>query len=84
LSAYPRSNSSNGSTADPTIPFEALHHRHKSGPSRARRADSIRIIHLFRREGGWSSDDMARHYGASAAAERAQHAQLRIGIGDDV
>jgi len=27
---------------------------------------------------------MARHYGASAAAERAQHAQLRIGIGDDV
>jgi integrase/recombinase XerC len=33
---------------------------------------------------GWSSDDMARHYGASAAAERAQQAQLRIAIGDDV
>jgi integrase/recombinase XerC len=33
---------------------------------------------------GWSSDDMARHYGASAAAERAQQAQLRMGIGEDV
>jgi integrase/recombinase XerC len=30
---------------------------------------------------GWSSDDMPRRYGASAAAERAQqvHARLRIG-----
>jgi site-specific recombinase XerD len=33
---------------------------------------------------GWSSDDMARHYGASAAAERAQAAQVRMGIGEDV
>jgi site-specific recombinase XerD len=31
---------------------------------------------------GWSSEDMARHYGASAAAERAQHTQRRLGIGE--
>jgi integrase/recombinase XerC len=33
---------------------------------------------------GWSSDEMARHYGASAAAERALHSQTRIGIGENV
>ncbi|MEU6265543.1 tyrosine-type recombinase/integrase [Saccharopolyspora shandongensis] len=33
---------------------------------------------------GWSSDAMPRHYGASAAAERAQEIQVRMGIGDDV
>ncbi|WP_406690503.1 tyrosine-type recombinase/integrase [Saccharopolyspora sp. ID03-671] len=33
---------------------------------------------------GWSSDAMARHYGASAAAERAQETQSRMRIGDDV
>ncbi|MEU6265542.1 tyrosine-type recombinase/integrase [Saccharopolyspora shandongensis] len=33
---------------------------------------------------GWSSDAMARHYGASAAAERAQETQLRMGIGENV
>lgn len=33
---------------------------------------------------GWNSDDMPRHYGASAAAERAQEVQARMGIGDDV
>lgn len=33
---------------------------------------------------GWSSDAMPRHYGASAAAERAQESQVRMGIGDDV
>jgi integrase len=33
---------------------------------------------------GWSSDEMARHYGASAAAERAQETQARLRIGDDV
>jgi site-specific recombinase XerD len=31
---------------------------------------------------GWSSDDMVRHYGASAAAERAQENQQRLGIGE--
>ncbi len=31
---------------------------------------------------GWSSDAMPRHYGASAAAERAQEVQRRMGIGD--
>jgi site-specific recombinase XerD len=31
---------------------------------------------------GWSSDDMPRHYGASAAAERAQETQQRLGIGE--
>ncbi|RKT69342.1 site-specific recombinase XerD [Saccharothrix variisporea] len=33
---------------------------------------------------GWSSEDMPRHYGASAAAERAQETQLRMGIGENV
>ncbi|GAA3357950.1 tyrosine-type recombinase/integrase [Saccharopolyspora gregorii] len=33
---------------------------------------------------GWSSDAMPRHYGASAAAERAQETQQRMGIGDHV
>ena len=27
---------------------------------------------------GWTSDDMPRHYGASAAAERAQQTQPRL------
>jgi integrase/recombinase XerC len=31
---------------------------------------------------GWTSEDMPRRYGASAAAERAQETHLRIGIGD--
>jgi integrase/recombinase XerC len=33
---------------------------------------------------GWASDDMPRHYGASAAAERAQEVQARLGIGERV
>ncbi|MEV4624589.1 tyrosine-type recombinase/integrase [Asanoa sp. NPDC049573] len=33
---------------------------------------------------GWSSDDMPRHYGASAAAERAQQTQARLAIGERV
>jgi site-specific recombinase XerD len=33
---------------------------------------------------GWNSDDMPRHYGASAAAERALEVQARMGIGDHV
>ncbi|MET9225563.1 tyrosine-type recombinase/integrase [Lentzea sp. NPDC003310] len=33
---------------------------------------------------GWTSEDMPRHYGASAAAERAQDTQLRLGIGENV
>ena len=33
---------------------------------------------------GWSSEDMPRHYGASAAAERAQQTQTRLGIGERV
>lgn len=33
---------------------------------------------------GWSSNAMPRHYGASAAAERAQQTQVRMGIGDNV
>ena len=33
---------------------------------------------------GWTSEDMPRHYGASAAAERAQEVQARMRIGDDV
>lgn len=33
---------------------------------------------------GWTSDDMPRRYGASAAAERAQQTHLRMGIGDHV
>jgi hypothetical protein len=31
---------------------------------------------------GWTSEDMPRHYGASAAAERAMETQQRIGIGE--
>ncbi|MFC4464009.1 tyrosine-type recombinase/integrase [Streptomyces xiangluensis] len=33
---------------------------------------------------GWTSDDMPRHYGASAAAERAQETHVRMGIGENV
>ena len=33
---------------------------------------------------GWTSDDMPRHYGASAAAERAQLTQARLAIGERV
>jgi site-specific recombinase XerD len=33
---------------------------------------------------GWTSDDMPRHYGAAAAADRAQQIQARLRIGDDV
>ncbi|MFG1667607.1 tyrosine-type recombinase/integrase [Streptomyces sp. Y7] len=33
---------------------------------------------------GWASDDMPRHYGASAAAERARETHLRMGIGENV
>ncbi|MBK3566934.1 tyrosine-type recombinase/integrase [Streptomyces sp. MBT62] len=33
---------------------------------------------------GWESDDMPRHYGASAAAARAQETHFRMGIGEDV
>jgi site-specific recombinase XerD len=33
---------------------------------------------------GWASEDMPRHYGASAAAERAQETQARLGIGERV
>jgi site-specific recombinase XerD len=33
---------------------------------------------------GWTSEDMPRHYGASAAAERAQQTQQRLGIGEHV
>jgi integrase/recombinase XerC len=33
---------------------------------------------------GWTSDDMPRHYGASAAAERAQETHVRLGIGEHV
>jgi site-specific recombinase XerD len=33
---------------------------------------------------GWTSEDMPRHYGASAAAERAQQTQARLGIGERV
>jgi site-specific recombinase XerD len=33
---------------------------------------------------GWTSEDMPRHYGASAAAERAQQVQVRMGIGERV
>lgn len=31
---------------------------------------------------GWSSSQMLRRYGASAAAERARHAHVRLGLGD--
>ena len=33
---------------------------------------------------GWSSEEMPRRYGASAAAERAQQTQARLGIGERV
>jgi integrase/recombinase XerC len=33
---------------------------------------------------GWASEDMPRHYGASAAAERAMQTQQRIGIGERI
>ena len=33
---------------------------------------------------GWSSEEMPRRYGASAAAERAQQTQTRLGIGERV
>ncbi|GGM83391.1 hypothetical protein GCM10012275_62530 [Longimycelium tulufanense] len=33
---------------------------------------------------GWASEDMPRHYGASAAAERALETQRRMGIGERV
>ncbi|WP_307817148.1 tyrosine-type recombinase/integrase [Micromonospora fiedleri] len=33
---------------------------------------------------GWTSEDMPRHYGASAAAERAQETQARLGTGERV
>lgn len=33
---------------------------------------------------GWIAEDMPRHYGASAAAERAQEIQARMGIGERV
>jgi integrase/recombinase XerC len=33
---------------------------------------------------GWASDDMPRHYGASAAAERAQQTHARLAIGERV
>jgi integrase/recombinase XerC len=31
---------------------------------------------------GWTSDEMPRRYGQSAAAERAQELQTRFGIGE--
>src|SRR5690606_21521948 len=31
---------------------------------------------------GWTSDDMPRRYGASAAAERAQQIHMRLGVGE--
>ena len=33
---------------------------------------------------GWTSEDMPRHYGASAAAERALQTQARLGIGERI
>ncbi len=33
---------------------------------------------------GWTSEDMPRLYGASAAAERAQEVHARMGIGERV
>jgi hypothetical protein len=33
---------------------------------------------------GWTSEDMPRHYGASAAAQRAQETQQRLGIGERI
>ncbi|GLZ32277.1 hypothetical protein Lesp02_44650 [Lentzea sp. NBRC 105346] len=52
------------------------------------------FAHEWKRAGGdtgdlmlllvWTYEDMPRHYGASAAAERAQETQLRMGIGENV
>jgi hypothetical protein len=33
---------------------------------------------------GWSSDAMPRHYGRSAAAERARELETQLGIGENV
>jgi site-specific recombinase XerD len=33
---------------------------------------------------GWASEEMAHHYGASAAAERAREVSTRLAIGDDL
>jgi integrase len=33
---------------------------------------------------GWTSEDMPRHYGASAAAERALQTQARLAIGERI
>jgi integrase len=33
---------------------------------------------------GWASEEMAHHYGASAAAERAREIQVRLAIGEAV
>ena len=33
---------------------------------------------------GWASEEMAHHYGASAAAQRAQDVQARLAIGEAV
>jgi integrase/recombinase XerC len=33
---------------------------------------------------GWTSEDMPRHYGASAAAERATETHQRMGIGERI
>jgi integrase/recombinase XerC len=33
---------------------------------------------------GWTSEEMPRRYGASAAAQRAQHVHARLGIGERV
>ena len=33
---------------------------------------------------GWASEDTPRRYGASAAAERAQDLQVKMGIGEKV
>jgi hypothetical protein len=33
---------------------------------------------------GWSSEDMPRRYGASAAAERAMEIHQRLGVGENV
>jgi site-specific recombinase XerD len=33
---------------------------------------------------GWSSEEMAHHYGASAAAQRAREASIRLSIGEDL
>ena len=33
---------------------------------------------------GWASEEMAHHYGASAAAERARDVAIRLAIGEAV